>query len=146
MSYFAAACGAGFGMLVSLIVFSNVWRFNILPKEYDFIHEFGKSLIRIDNRKFAYAIRFIIGMLLHPVIFVCIWGKDGFLGINPYNSSVVSALVLVSIEAALFSFVLWTKVLNISPKNLVVRLIILQFAVHMFLGIIMGFTYDVLPI
>jgi len=146
MSYFAAACGAGFGMMIGIVIFSNAWRIGILPKEYDFIHEYGKSLIRIDNKKLTYGIRLLIGMLLHPVVFVFIWGKDGYLGINLLNSSIASAIVLLAIESTLFSIVLWTGLMQISSKNLVNRLIFLQFVFHIILGFLMGFTYDFLSI
>jgi hypothetical protein len=146
MSYFAAACGAGLGMMIGIVIFSNAWRTGLLPKDYDFIHEYGKSLIRIDNKKLTYGIRMLIGMLLHPVVFVFIWGKDGILGINPLDSSIVSAIMLLAIEAILFGVVLWTGMLKISKKNLVSRIIVLQFIFHIILGFLMGFTYDFLPI
>jgi hypothetical protein len=146
MSYFAAACGAGLGMMIGIVIFSNAWRTGLLPKDYDFIHEYGKSLIRIDNKKFTYGIRLIIGMILHPVVFVFIWGKDGYLGINLLNSSIVSAIVLLVIESILFSIVLWIGLLKISSKELVGRLIGLQFVFHIILGFLMGLTYDYLPI
>jgi hypothetical protein len=146
MSYFAAACGAGLGLMIGIVLFSNAWRTGLLPKEYDFIHEYGKSLIRTDNKKLTYGIRLLIGMLLHPVVFVFIWGKDGYLGINPLNSSVISAVVLLAIESTLFGIVLWVGLMKISPKNLVGRLIGLQFVFHVVLGFLMGFTYDYLPI
>ena len=146
MSYFAAACGAGLGMMIGMVIFSNVWRIGILPKDYDFIHEYGKSLIRIDNKKLTYGIRLIIGMLLHPVVFVFIWGKDGYMGINLLNSSIVSGIVLLAIESILFSIVLWTGLLKISPKHLIGSLIVIQFVFHIILGFLMGFTYEVLPV
>jgi hypothetical protein len=146
MSYFAAACGAGLGMMIGIVIFSNAWRTGLLPKGYDFIHEYGKSLIKVDNKKFTYGIRLLIGMLLHPVVFVFIWGKDGYLGINLLDSSIASAVVLLAIESALFSVVLWTGLLKISQKNLVSRVIALQFVFHIILGFLMGFTYDFLPI
>jgi hypothetical protein len=146
MSYFAAACGAGLGMMIGIVIFSNAWRTGLLPKEYDFIHEYGKSLIRINNKKLTYGIRLLIGMILHPVVFVFIWGKDGYLHINPLDSSIVSAIVLLAIESTLFSIVLWTGLMRISPKNLVSRLIGLQFIFHIILGFLMGLTYDYLPI
>lgn len=133
-------------MMIGMVIFSNAWRTGLLPKDYDFIHEYGKSLIRIDNKKLTYGIRLLIGMLLHPVVFVFIWGKDGYLGINLLNSSIVSAIVLIVIESTLFSIVLWIGLLKISPKELVSRLILLQFAFHITLGFLMGFTYDFLPI
>ena len=146
MSYFAAAFGSGLGMIIGMFVFSNAWRIGLLPKGYDFIHEYGKSLIRIDNKKLTYGVRLFIGTLLHPVVFVFLWGKDGYLGINLLNSSIVSAIVLLAIESTFFSIILWTGLLKISSKNLVGRLIGLQFIFHILLGFLMGFTYDYLPI
>jgi hypothetical protein len=146
MSYFAAACGAGLGMMSGIVIFSNAWRTGLLPKDYDFIHEYGKSLIRVDNKKLTYGIRLLIGMLLHPVVFVFIWGKDGYLGINLLNSSIVSAIILLAIESILFSIVLWIGLLKISSKELLVRIIVMQFVFHIILGFLMGFTYDFLPI
>ena len=146
MSYFAAACGAGLGMMIGMVIFSNAWRTGLLPRDYDFIHEYGKSLIRIDNKKLTYGIRLLIGMILHPVVFVFIWGKDGYLGINLLNSSIVSAIVLLAIESILFSIILWIGLLKISTKEIVDRLIGLQFVFHIILGFLMGFTYDFLPI
>jgi hypothetical protein len=146
MSYFAAACGAGLGMMIGIVIFSNAWRIGLLPKDYDFIHEYGKSLIRINNKKLTYGIRLLIGMILHPVVFVFIWGKEGYLGINPFNSSIVSAILLLAIESTIFSIVLWTGLMKISTKNLVGRLIGMQFVFHIILGFLMGFTYDFIPI
>jgi hypothetical protein len=50
MNYPAAALGAGVRMVIALVVFSNAWRMGLLPKGYDFIHEFGRSLIRVDKK------------------------------------------------------------------------------------------------
>ena len=36
MSYIAAACGSGIGMMIAIVVFSNAWRIGIIPKDYDF--------------------------------------------------------------------------------------------------------------
>lgn len=144
MNYPAAAVGAGIGMVIALVVFSNAWRIGLLPKGYDFIHEFGKSLIRIDRKPVTYALRFVVGIIFHPVIFVFVWGRDGLLGIHPYNSAVLSAVLLVVVEAILFAVVLWTRVLGMPPRELVGRVIILQFAIHIVLGILMGLSYEVL--
>ena len=52
-NYPAAAIGAAIGMMVALLVFSSAWRIGFLPKGYDFIHEFGKALIRSDNKRIS---------------------------------------------------------------------------------------------
>ena len=144
MNYPAAAVGAGIGMMINLIVFSNAWRVGILPKGYDFVHDFGKSLVRIDSKPVTYALRFVVGIIFHPVIFVFIWGPDGLLGINPFNSAVLSAVLLLALEAILFSVVLWTRVLGMPPKDLVGRVIVLQSALHLILGLLMGLSYQLL--
>ena len=144
MSYFAAAIGAGSGMMVLLVIFSNAWRLGLLPKGYDFIHEFGKSLVRTDNRKITYMVRLLLGTLLHPVVFIFIWGRDGLLGIYPYNSGVLSASLLLIIESSLFSIALWAGFPKLSPRELVSRLIFLQYAGHTCLGMLMGITFELL--
>ena len=144
MNYPAAAVGAGIGMMINLVVFSNAWRVGILPKGYDFVHDFGKSLVRIDSKPVTYALRFVVGIIFHPVIFVFIWGPDGLLGINPFGSAVLSAVLLLALEAILFSVVLWTRVLGIPPKELVGRVIVLQSILHLILGFLMGLSYELL--
>jgi hypothetical protein len=144
MNYPAAAIGAGIGMMIALLVFSNAWRVGILPKEYDFVHEFGRSLARVDRKPVTYALRFVVGLLFHPVIFVFVWGRDGWLGIDPYNSAVLSAVLLLALEAVLFAIVLWTRVLGMPPKKLVGRVIVLQAAIHIVLGVLMGLSYEIL--
>ena len=144
MNYPAAAEGAGIGMMIGLVIFANAWRIGILPKGYDFVHEFGKSLVRIDKKPVTYAMRFLVGTLFHPVIFVFVWGPDGLLGINPLNSAVLSAVLLLALESILFSVVLWTRVLGMPPKELVGRVIALQFANHIVLGLLMGLSYEIL--
>lgn len=142
MNYPAAAIGAGIGMIIALLIFSNSWRLGFLPKEYDFIHKFGKSLLHIDSKRVTYATRFVVGIVLHPIIFVFIWGKDGLLGIHPYNSSILSAVLLLVIEALLFAVVLWTRVLGIPPRRLLGKVIFLQFSIHIILGLLMGISYE----
>jgi hypothetical protein len=144
MNYPAAAVGSAIGMMIALVVFSSAWRIGMLPKGYDFVHEFGKSLVRIDSKPVTYALRFVVGTIFHPVIFVFVWGPDGLLGINPYNSAVLSAVLLLALEAILFAVVLWTRVLGIPPKELVGRVIVLQVAVHIVLGVLMGLSYEIL--
>lgn len=146
MSYFAAACGAGIGMMIAMVIFSNAWRFGLLPREYDFIHEYGKSLIRIDNKKLTYGSRLILGTILHPVIFVFIWGKDGLLGIHPFNSSIFSAVILLIIESILFSIILWRNFLTFPPRDLLKNVILLQFIIHIIVGISMGLSYETIPV
>ena len=144
MNYPAAAVGAGIGMIIALLVFSNAWRFGFLPKGYDFIHEFGRSLVRSDSKRVAYASRFVMGIIFHPVIFVFVWSRDGLLGIHPFNSDILSAVLLLAVEAIFFAFVLWIRMLGIPPKELVGRVIILQFAIHIILGVLMGLSYEIL--
>jgi hypothetical protein len=144
MNYPAAAVGAGLGMMIGLVLFSNAWRFGILPKGYDFVHEFGKSLVRIDSKPVTYAFRFVVGTLFHPVIFVFVWGEDGLLGIDPLNSAVLSAVLLLALESILFAIVLWTRALGIPPKELRGRVIALQAAHHILLGVLMGLSYELL--
>jgi hypothetical protein len=144
MKYPAAAIGAGIGMMIALVVFSNAWRIGMLPKGYDFVHEFGRSLVRIDSKPVTYALRFVMGIIFHPVIFVFVWGPDGLLGINPFNSAVLSAVLLLALESALFALVLWTRILGMPPKELVGRVIALQFAIHIVLGVLMGLSYEIL--
>ena len=116
----------------------------ILPKEYDFVHEFGKSLVPIDKKPVTYALRFVVGIIFHPVIFVFVWGRDGWLGIDPFNSAVLSAVLLLALESILFAVVLWTRILGIPPRELVGRLIVLQVAIHLVLGVLMGLSYELL--
>ena len=144
MNYPAAAVGAAIGMMVALLIFSNAWRIGFLPKGYDFIHEFGKALIRSDNKRVTYASRFVIGIIFHPVLFVFVWGRDGLLGIHPYNSAILSAVLLLTIEAILFAILLWTRVLGMPPRKLLGKVIVLQFAVHIVLGVLMGLSYQIL--
>ena len=143
-SYPAAAIGAGIGMMIALLVFANAWRIGVLPKEYDFVHEFGKSLIRTDRKPLTYGTRFLVGLIFHPVIFVFIWGPDGLLGINPFGSAVLSAVLLLILESVLFSILLWTRVLGMPPKELAGRVILLQFAIHIIVGLSMGLSYELL--
>ena len=75
MNYPAAAVGAAIGMMAAILVFSNAWRIRFLPKGYDFIHEFGKSLVRSDNKRVTYTSRFVMGIIFHPIIFVFVWGR-----------------------------------------------------------------------
>ena len=144
MKYPAAAVGAGIGMMINLIVFSNAWRVGILPKGYDFVHDFGKSLVRIDSKPVTYALRFVVGIIFHPVIFVFVWGPDGLLGINPLNSAVLSAVLLLALESLLFAIVLWARSLGIPPKELVGRVAVLQSVLHIILGVLMGLSYEIL--
>ena len=144
MNYPAAAVGAAIGMILALLVFSNAWRIGFLPKGYDFIHEFGKSLIRSDNKRVTYASRFVMGIIFHPVIFVFVWGREGLLGIHPFNSSILSAVLLLTVEAILFSILLWTRLLGIPPRELVGKVVVLQFSIHIILGLLMGSSYEIL--
>ena len=144
MNYPAAAIGAGVGMMIALVGYANAWRVGLLPKEYDFIHEFGKSLARTDSKPITYALRFVVGIILHPVIFVFVWGRNGLLGIHPFNSTVLSAVLLLLVESILFAFGLWTGVLGIPPRKLVGKVITLQLVLHLILGLLMGLSYEML--
>lgn len=58
MSYFGAALGAAVGMMIGLVVYSNVWRIkSFLPKEYDFTHEWGKKFEKTDKKVYTYTMR-----------------------------------------------------------------------------------------
>lgn len=144
MNYPAAAVGAAIGMILALAVFSNSWRFGYLPKEYDFIHDFGKSLVPTDRKLITYTARFLIGIILHPVLFVFVWGREGVLGIYPFQSDVLSAVLMLVIEASAFSIVLWKGIVVAPPRELVGKLIVLQFLVHLILGVLMGLSYEIL--
>lgn len=131
-------------MVIALVVFANAWRVGLLPREYDFVHEFGRSLVHSDNRRVTYAVRFVIGIILHPVVFVFVWGKDGLLGIHPFDSAVLSAVLLLIVETSIFAIVLWTRVLGIPPSELAGKVIMLQAVAHVVLGLLMGLSYEAL--
>ena len=141
MTYPAAAVGAAAGMMFGLVIFANAWRLDLLPKDYDFIHEFGKALVRSDRKRITYAARFITGIVFHPVLFAFVWGREGVLGVYPLQSDVLSALLLVTIEAGGFAYLLWKGILIRVPNDLVRTVIRLQFAVHLLLGLLMGLSY-----
>ena len=144
MTYPAAAFGAALGMMIALVVFSNAWRFGFLPREYDFIHEFGKSFVRNDRKLITYTVRFVVGIIFHPVLFVFVWGREGVLGIYPFQSDVLSAVLMVVIEASVFAIMLWNGIFVALPKELVGRVIVLQYAIHLILGVLMGLSYEIL--
>jgi hypothetical protein len=144
MKYPAAAVGAGIGMMIGLLIFANAWRVGVLPRGYDFVHEFGKSITRSERKPITYASRFVVGTLFHPVVFVFIWGPDGLLGINLFGSAVLSAVLLLALESLLFAIVLWTGVLGMPPKELRGRVIGVQAFAHLVLGLSMGLSYQLL--
>ncbi len=144
MTYPAAAVGAAIGMVLALVIFSNAWRFGFLPKEYDFIHEFGKSITRSDRRLITYTARFVLGIIFHPVLFVFVWGREGVLGIYPLQSDVLSAVFMVAIEASVFAIMLWNRIFVTPPRALIGKVIVLQFAIHLILGVLMGLSYTLL--
>jgi len=88
----------------------------------------------------------LVAMIAHPVVFVFIWGKDGLLGINPFENSVVSALILLLIESAFFSIILVLGIPIKVPKGYLLKIILFQTLIHAILGILMGFTYDTIPL
>jgi hypothetical protein len=144
MMYPAAAFGAALGMMIALVVFANAWRFGFLPREYDFIHEFGKSFVRSERKLITYTVRFVVGIIFHPVLFVFVWGREGVLGIYPFQSDVLSAVLMVVIEASGFAIMLWNGIFVALPKELVGRVIVLQYAIHLVLGVLMGLSYEIL--
>lgn len=144
MNYPAAAVGAGIGMMIGLLIFANAWRVGILPRGYDFVHEFGRSLTRSESKPVTYASRFVVGTIFHPVIFVFVWGPDGLLGIDPFGSALLSAVLLLTLESLLFSVVLWAGVLGMPPKELRGRVVVVQFIAHLILGVSMGLSYELL--
>jgi len=146
MSYYAASCGSAIGMMVSTYIYANAWRWDLLPKDFDFIHEFGRGIAKIDNRKVTMVVRMIVGAIAHPMIFVFIWGRDGLLGIDPLNSSVMSALLLLTLESALFSIGLWRGIPVKVPDEYLKKVIVLQLILHVHLGFWMGLTYGHLTI
>lgn len=143
MTYPAAAVGAAMGMILGLAIFANAWRLDLLPKDYDFIHEFGKALVRSDRKLMTYTARFVTGIIFHPVLFVFVWGRNGLLGVYPFRSDVLSALLLVTIEAGALSYLLWKGIVVTPPREIVRQVIVLQFAVHLLLGLLMGLSYAV---
>jgi hypothetical protein len=144
MGYPAAAVGAGIGMMLFLAGFASAWRIGLLPRGYDFVHEFGRSIIPVDKKPVSYTVRFVVGIVLHPVLFVFVWGPDGWLGISPLNSALLSAMFLLALESVLFGIVLWTRVLGMPPQDLVGRVISLQFSLHLVVGLCMGLSYQLL--
>ncbi|MFX1286808.1 MAG: hypothetical protein ACFFB5_24430 [Promethearchaeota archaeon] len=145
MSYFGAALGTAIGMMIGLVVFSNTWRVkSYLPKEYDFIHEWGKKFVKTDKKVYTYMIRLIVGMIFHPIVFVFIWSQEGLLKINLFNSDIISAVVLLLFESLMFSIAIWIDIVKIRPENLKTRIIPLQIGIHLIVGFLMGYFYTVL--
>ncbi|MFW9906390.1 MAG: hypothetical protein ACFFFH_18865 [Candidatus Thorarchaeota archaeon] len=145
MSYFGAALGTAFGMIISTVVFSNAWRVkSYLPKEYDFTHEWGKKFVKTDKKAYTYMLRSLIGIIFHPIVFVFIWGREGLLKINLFNNDVISAVVLLLFESLMFSIAIWIDVVKIRPENLKTRIIPLQIGIHLIVGFLMGYFYTVL--
>ena len=144
INYFGAMIGAVIGMTFALLVFRNVWRIGYLPAGYDFIHDIGKAqtLKRFDSPLLSYATRYAMAIFLLPVIFLYIWGKDGILGISILDSTILTAVVLMIIESSVFALALKTRVMGVPPRDLVNKLIVLQFVNHIILGISMGYFAD----
>ena len=145
MSYFGAAIGTAIGMMISLVIFSNAWRIrSYLPKDYDFTHEWGKTFVKTDKKAYTYLIRSIIGILLHPIIFVFIWSQEGLLKINILDNTMISAVVLLVIESLIFSLAIWVDIIEIRPEYLKKRIIPLQMLIHIIVGIMMGLFYTLI--
>ncbi|MHA2030287.1 MAG: hypothetical protein ACXAB7_05115 [Candidatus Kariarchaeaceae archaeon] len=145
MSYFGAALGTAIGMMIALVTYTNVWRIkSYLPKEYDFMHEWGKKFLKTDKKTYTYTVRLFVGIIFHPVVFVFIWGREGLLKINLYNSDILSGVTLLLIEAVIFSLAIWFDVVKIRPETLKTRIITLQIGLHLLIGLLMGFFYTLL--
>ncbi|MFC1802534.1 hypothetical protein ACFL0D_01045 [Thermoproteota archaeon] len=143
MSYFGAAIGTFLGMMIGLVFFTNSWRLNFLPKEYDFVHQYGNLFVKTDKKMITYVIRSFVGMFFHPIVFIYVWGETGFLRLNFFNSTILSALVLLFVESVLFGLGIWFDVIKISPENLKIRVISLQIVVHLVTGVLMGYFFTV---
>jgi len=143
LSYFGAAIGTFIGMMIGLLVFTNSWRFGFLPKDYDFVHSYGNLFVKTDKKMITYIIRSFVGMFFHPVIFVYVWGETGFLKLNFYNNTILSAVILLLVESILFSLGIWFDLLKISPEELKLRVISLQLGVHLITGVFMGYFFTV---
>jgi hypothetical protein len=145
MSYLGAALGTAIGMMISVVVFSNAWRIKAyLPKEYDFSHEWGKKFAKSDKKAYTYMMRSLIGIILHPIVFVFIWSREGLLKINLYNNDIISAIVLLLIESIMFSIAIWMDIVKIRPENLKTRIITLQIGIHLIIGFLMGLFYTLI--
>jgi hypothetical protein len=142
MSYFGASMGTALGMIISLGIFSNAWRFgDYLPKEYDFTHEWGKTFVKTEKKAYTYLVRSVIGILFHPILFVFIWSQEGVLKINLLNSDILSAMTLLLLESIMFSIAIWIDLVKIRPENLKTRIIPLQIGIHLIVGFLMGLFY-----
>ena len=82
MGYFGAAIGTVIGMMIGLVLFSNSWRLNYLPKEYDFVHRFGNMFVKTDKKMITYIIRSFVGIFFHPIVFCFNMGRNGFIEVN----------------------------------------------------------------
>ena len=141
MGYFGAAIGTVIGMMIGLVLFSNSWRINYLPKEYDFVHRFGNMFVKTEKKMITYVVRSFVGMFFHPIVFVFIWGETGFLKINILNNTILSAVTLLLFESILFGLGIWFDIIQISPENLKKKVIGLQMGVHIITGILMGYFF-----
>ena len=94
MAYFGAAMGTFIGMMIGLVLFSNSWRWGYLPQNYDFVHEYGKAIAKTDRKAVTYLVRSLVGMLLHPVVFVYIWGETGLFVLS-FGNTMLSGMILL---------------------------------------------------
>jgi len=143
MAYFGAAVGTFIGMMIGLGIFSNSWRLGFLPRDYDFVHMYGKAIVNTDRKAVTYLVRSLFGMLLHPVVFVYFWGETGFLGLS-FGNTVLSGMILLLVESILFGLAIWFDVINVSPDNLKIKVIPLQMVSHMITGVTMGYFFNIL--
>ena len=66
-----------------------------------------------------------------------------FLRLNFFNSTLLSAVILLLVESVLFGLGIWFDVIKISPDNLKIRVISLQIVVHLLTGILMGYFFTI---
>lgn len=60
------------------------------------------------------------------------------------NNDVISAIVLLLLEAIMFGVAIWLDIIKISLKALKIRIISMQMGVHFVIGLIMGSFYSIL--
>ena len=60
------------------------------------------------------------------------------------QSDVLSAVLLVIIEASGFAILLWRGIFVAPPRECVGKVIFLQFVAHLILGVLMGLSYQLL--
>lgn len=71
-------------------------------------------------------------------------GQEWLAGHRPLQQCGTERCAPVGAEAILFAGVIWTRVLGVPPKELVGKVIVLQAAIHLVLGVLMGLSYEIL--